>query len=95
MKTFLVLFKNKQPALLTSRLLEDHVAFLKQLHQDDALIICGPFVDNTGAVLIIKSVSTAEAENLILQDPFIQTQYYQQFEIHEFQIANAGNNWLM
>lgn len=95
MKYFLVLLKNKNSALFTQQLLNDHVAFLKNLYQTNTLIICGPFTDNTSAVLIIKTTSIENARRLILQDPFIQSQYYQNFEIHEFQAASAENNWLV
>jgi len=94
MKTFLILFKDKQPVLFTSQLLENHVIFLQKLHDDKALIICGPFVDNTGAVLIIKSESRQDAEKLISQDPFIQSHYYKNYSIQEFHEANEKNAWL-
>lgn len=94
MKTFLVLYSEKQVHILNDDLLSTHIEFLKKLNMDDRLSICGPFIDNKGAVLIIMADTIMEAEEIIKQDPFIRQNYYKKYVIHEFMVANSDNNWL-
>src|SRR5579872_7212900 len=94
MKTFLVLYSEKQAHILNDDLLNTHIEFLKKLNMGDCLSICGPFVDNKGAVLIIIADAVTEAEKIIKQDPFIRQKYYEKYVIHEFIVANSENNWL-
>ena len=95
MKTFLVLYSQKRSDIFNEDLLNNHVDFLKQLYLNNQLSMCGPFVDNKGAVLVVMAPSITNAEEIINQDPFIQQKYYEQYIIHEFMPANAENNWLM
>lgn len=94
MKTFLVLLSEKQPHLLNEVLLKTHIDFLKKLCTGGYLPICGPFTDNKGAVLVIKTDSLEHAEKMIKEDPFISQNYYKKFVIHEFMSAGDENNWL-
>ena len=94
MKTFLILLCEKQQHLLNDHLLKSHIDFLKSLRVQNYLPICGPFVDNKGAVLIIKADSMEAAEKIIKQDPFINQNYYKKYVIHEFMVAGDENNWL-
>ena len=94
MKPFLVLLKNKGLLKLEVPLLLEHVEHLKNIHNSGNLLICGPFIDGTGAVLIIKANSKQEAEKIIQSDPFIKEKYYTEFSITEFQQADNSNNWL-
>lgn len=94
MKYFLILFSSKQPSLLNDTLLKMHIDFLKKLRTEGYLLICGPFTDNKGAVLIIQADSREDAEVKVKDDPFIKTKYYNHFVIHEFMAAGDENNWL-
>jgi|HubBroStandDraft_2_1064218.scaffolds.fasta_scaffold218334_2 uncharacterized protein YciI len=94
MKTFLVLLSEKQPQLLSDHMLKLHIDFLKKLRTDNHLPICGPFIDNSGAVLIIKVDSLVQAEEMVKKDPFISQNYYKKYSIHEFMVAGEENNWL-
>lgn len=94
MKTFLVLLSEKQPQLLNDHMLKSHIDFLKQLRIDNHLPICGPFTDNTAAVLIIKADTITQAEEMVKKDPFISQNYYKKYIIHEFMAAGEENNWL-
>jgi uncharacterized protein len=95
MKSFLVTLKEKSQRPLSEALCHAHVEHLKQLKQQGHLIVCGPFTDNAGAVLILQAISKQAVENLIEKDPFIQENYYQQYKITEFQMANEENHYLI
>ena len=76
-------------------LLKKHVTHLKNVHAAGHLLVCGPFVDDSGAVLIIRADSQKEAETIIQADPFIKEKYYGDYSITEFYLADESNNWLM
>jgi uncharacterized protein len=94
MKSFLILLGERQPHLLNDKLLEDHINYLKKLRVDGHLLVCGPFLDNQGAMLVIKANSEAEAMDLIKNDPFITGDYYKKFVMNEFTEVGAENDWV-
>jgi len=95
MKSFLVLFSKKTSSVLSNVLLDEHVKYLKKLYKDGNLLIYGPFIDSEGALLIIRADSESMVEKLIKLDPFIESNYYQEFTVREFTEANEQNNWLL
>jgi len=94
MKSYLVILKDKQIEKLDNDLLISNIEYLKWLKLKEHLIICGPFQDNTSAVLILKTNSYESIEKIIKQDPFIINNYYGQYSIKEFIEANDENDWL-
>lgn len=94
MKTFLVLYSEKQLHLFNMDLLKIHIDFLKKLRANNHLPLCGSFIDNKGSLLIINADSLKQADEIIKQDPFIKTNYYKKFNIREFMAAGDENNWL-
>lgn len=94
MKSFLVLLSGKQKNLFNENLLAAHIEYLKTLKAQGYLHLCGPFVDDQCAILILKASSEQIVKELIQRDPFIQEQYYQKWAIHEFTEANESNHWL-
>ncbi len=95
MKSFLVILQGKNPAALMESLLQDHVTFIKELHAQGHLVLCGPFNDNNRAMFVLQAENLRYAEQLIRKDPFIKYSYYKSFEIYEFTPANCENNWLI
>ena len=95
MKSFLVILENKNPAGLENSLLIQHVQHLRKIHNSGNLVVCGPFADDSGAVLIIEAASQDKAEEIIQADPFIKEKYYGSYSITEFYTANEANQYLM
>jgi uncharacterized protein len=95
MKTFLVILNEKSNQRLDDNLLHKHVEHLKQLTQDGHLLVCGPFVDDSGAILVLQAANASDIEALIQEDPFIQEKFYGSYSITEFYKADASNNYLM
>lgn len=95
MKSFLIILKNKSLSKLEMSLLKEHVSHLKKIYKSGNLILCGPFVDDSGAVLIIEAKSQQDVESIIQSDPFIKEKYYTDYSITEFYKADQSNNWLM
>lgn len=94
MKSFLVLFIDKQLDQFNEQLIKDHVHYLRELHTNGNLPLCGPLTDNKGAVLIVRADSKQDAEQLINAEPFIKAKYYQSYIMQEFIEANENNQWL-
>ena len=47
-----------------------HRQYLRQLREQGQLVACGPFTDNSGALIIYEAGTHAEAEKLLHGDPF-------------------------
>ena len=95
MKTFLVILNEKSNQQLDGDLLHKHVEHLKQLTKKEHLLVCGPFVDDSGAMLVLQAINASDVEALIQADPFIQEKFYGSHSITEFYKADASNNYLM
>ena len=95
MRKFLVIYSKKEKKKAPFELLKDHICFLKELEKKEKLILCGPLLDQDRALLLINASSKENVLNLIHRDPFIQTKYYQAFEVTEFLEANSQNHFLL
>lgn len=95
MKTFLILYKDKSTAKLDEDLLRAHIQHLKVISQSKNLLTCGPFFDESGAMLVIQAETYADAESLIQADPFIEQARFAAYSITEFKSAREENNFLM
>ena len=95
MKTYLVLLQEKSKQPLDMSLLQAHVQHLQRLKKAGQLILCGPFADDTGAMLVLNSDSVAEVEALLCLDPFVRDCYYASYTITEFYAADESNHYLM
>ncbi len=95
MNAFLVLLSGKSQSGLDEELLINHITHLKRLKQSGNLLVCGPFVDDSGAMLVVQAESQEAAKNLIQNDPFIKESYYCDFSLTEFYLADEANNYLM
>ena len=95
MKTFLVELQDKSPDTLESQLLQCHVEHLKKLEEQGHLLVCGPFADGSGAMLVLQANNRSEIDEFIQADPFIQNMFYGSYSITEFYKADAANNYLL
>ncbi|WP_210365992.1 YciI family protein [Bacillus sp. REN3] len=91
----LAILKDKRQGELKTDLLQHHVNYLKELSSMGHLVMCGPYVNNDGAMMIFNCESLDHVRKLLANDPFIAEKYYQAYEINEFLPANDENNWLM
>ena len=95
MSKHVVILRNKRKGTLTRDLLMRHIDHLRALKAQGQLVLCGPFVDDSGAFLLLDAASVQDAEAIVKTDPFITQHYYQSFEVHELIESNESNNWLM
>jgi uncharacterized protein len=76
---------------LTEKLIKDHVDFLKKLESENKLVLCGPFSDYKGGMIVIKAESFEEAKKIAESDPFIISQT-ESYEIRTLELSCKENN---
>ena len=67
--TFVYLMKNQKP--LNEEVVKSHVEHLKELKSQGRLVLCGPFSDYPGGMVVFLAEDLAEATKIAEADPFI------------------------
>ena len=70
--------------------IKKHVEHLKRLNKSDQLVLCGPFTDYDGGIVIIKTESIEEAKIIAESDPFI-TEGFSTYELRTLELADNEN----
>jgi len=68
-----------------------HVQYLKALDKNGKLVMCGPFTDYKGGMVIIKAVDLAEAKQIAESDPFVK-QGLRTSEVRSWELSCEENN---
>ena len=79
---------NRDPGVISS-----HVSHLRNLDRQGKLVLCGPFLDVDGGMIVIKAASLDEAKRLAAEDPFV-TEGHRSFEVRTWQLSCEENNHL-
>lgn len=79
---------------LNEQIIKDHVEHLKELKKQEKLVLCGPFTDYPGGMVVFLAENLLEATNIAKSDPFIASGY-KSFEIRTLELANEENNYLI
>ena len=95
MAKHVVILRDKRKGTLTQELLLRHVEHLRSLKAQGRLHLCGPFVDDNGAFLLIEGKTVEEVEGIVKNDPFVKQHYYETYEVHELIESSESNNWLL
>ena len=90
--TYVYLMNNEKP--INKELIKSHVGHLKELENQGKLVLCGPFTDYPGGMVIFLAEDLAEAMNIAKSDPFIASGC-KSFEIRTLEPANDENNYLL
>lgn len=78
---------------ITSELIKSHVEHLKELNKKGQLVLCGPFIDYKGGMVIVKASSYDEAKEIAETDPFVK-EGVEKYEIRSLEISCEENNHL-
>lgn len=89
---YVYLMKNILP--LNEEIIKSHVGHLKELKSQGRLILCGPFTDYPGGMVVFLAKDLAEATSIAKADPFIALGY-KSYEIRTLEQANEENNFLL
>ena len=90
--TYMYLMKNQKP--INKDIIKNHVEYLKELKSQGKLVLCGPFTDYPGGMVIISADNLEEAKKIAKLDPFIVSEC-KTFEIRTLELANEENNYLL
>ncbi|MBI2519964.1 MAG: hypothetical protein HYV97_06095 [Bdellovibrio sp.] len=74
-------------------LIRRHVEHLRELARRQQLVMCGPFTNYSGGMIIIKASSLEEAHEIAKRDPFI-IEGAETCEIRTWQLSCEENNHL-
>lgn len=90
--TFVYLMTNQKP--IDNDIIKNHVDYLRALKSQGKLIICGPFTDYPGGMVMISAENIEEATDIAKSDPLIASGC-KSFEVRTLEVANEENNYLL
>ncbi len=90
---FVILLNGIQGKTATPEQIKGHVAFLRQLDKEKRLVLCGPFTNYAGGMVIIKAGSLEEAKEISNRDPFVK-EGIRMPEIRTWELSCEENNHL-
>ena len=74
----------------TLDVIKKHVEHLKKLDKNGQLVLCGPFKDYDGGIVILKTESMEAAKMIAESDPFI-TEGFSTYELRTLEISCKEN----
>ena len=86
------LMNNKKD--LNLQVVQENVEHLRSLDQNGRLVLCGPFADYPGGMVVFRADSEDEALRIAESDPFIASGF-KTFDLRTLEVANADNNFLL
>ncbi|WP_418127343.1 YciI family protein [Streptococcus parasuis] len=87
---YLMISKNE----LTEQLIKDLFEHLKQLDAEDKLVLCGPFHDYPGSMVVFNADNYGQAILIAESDPFIHSGC-KTYELRSLEVANKDNQYLL
>lgn len=92
-RRYVILLSHVQGKTLNEQIIRQHVAHLRKLDQQGRLVLCGPFTDYKGGMIIIRAESLEEARSIAASDPFVK-EGYENFELRTLELSCEENNHL-
>jgi uncharacterized protein YciI len=91
---YLILLNYKVPIEEVERLTPAHREFLDRAYQAEKLLVSGPKVPRTGGVIIARTKTREEVDQLINEDPFYQEKIadYEVIEFRAIKFHSALSN---
>ncbi|HHV08915.1 MAG TPA: hypothetical protein GXX75_01365 [Clostridiales bacterium] len=79
---------------LNMGVIQRHVEHLKRLDAAGKLVLCGPFSDYGGGMVILNALSFDEANKISQSDPYI-LEGYKTYQLRSLEVANKENGYLL
>ncbi|OIO06249.1 MAG: hypothetical protein AUJ52_12595 [Elusimicrobia bacterium CG1_02_63_36] len=76
---------------MTEAVIRAHVAHLKRLNDEGRLVLCGPFKDFKGGMVVVKADSYEEAKAIAEADPFVK-EGVETYELRTWELSCRENN---
>jgi uncharacterized protein YciI len=77
----------------TPELVKGHIAHLRRLDEQGRLVMCGPFKDYKGGMVVVKAESLDAARQIAESDPFIK-EGFETYELRTWELACRENGFL-
>ncbi|MGG6310615.1 YciI family protein [Paenibacillus macerans] len=90
---FVILLSLNPGRSLDEALIRRHVGYLRELDQAGQLVMCGPFTDYKGGMIIVEADSLEEARRIAERDPFVHSGA-ENYELRTWAISCEANNHL-
>lgn len=90
---YVILLSLNEGRSLTEELIRGHISYLRQLEENGQLVLCGPFGNVKGGMVIIRAGSFEEAEEIAKLDPFISSGA-EAYEVRVWNLSCEANNHL-
>lgn len=74
-------------------IIRGHVKHLQQLDRKGQLVMCGPFSDSPGGMVIVRASSRDEAILIAEEDPYVQSGI-RSYEVRTWSLSHEGNGHL-
>ena len=89
---YLALRRSLQPRDQWTVSLDEHLAWMRQQHENGSITVSGPTPDRQLGIYLIRAASRAEAEQIAAADPFTTAGHctYELIEWEIHQILGAG-----
>lgn len=91
---YAIMLKMKDGKKFDQAVIRRHVEHLRSLDDNGRLVVCGPFKDGKGGIVVLRAQSREEAESMAKQDPFV-AEGFEDYEVRELLAANRNNNYLL
>lgn len=92
-KAYVILLENTAKAL-NQDVVKRHVNHLERLDAENKLVICGPFKDYAGGMIVLNCSSLDEAHTIANKDPFV-SEGYRTYTIRTLEVADQSNRFLL
>ena len=93
MKKILYVYLMQKLKSLDVAVIERHQAHLKWLDESGNLVLCGPFTDFPGGMVVVRASSYEEAQGIAESDPFI-AEGYESYSLRTLEVCRRLN-WLL
>jgi len=88
---YVILLNEVTNKTTTREIVLAHVQYLKTLDKKGQLVMCGPFTNYAGGMVIIKAVTFDEAKLVAENDPFVR-EGFRTYEIRICELSCEENN---
>ncbi|HLX93496.1 MAG TPA: YciI family protein [Puia sp.] len=83
----------KEPKELSNEVLAKHAQHLRELDQDEKLVLAGPFIDHPSGLLVLRGSNKDEIKSIMDKDPLIQGGF-RSYEVRTWLMSNETNNYM-
>ncbi len=90
---FVIMLENVRGRVASVELIRRHIQHIRGLDEEGKLVLCGPFTDHAGGMIILQVEGKSEALAIAEADPFV-AEGVRRYEIRTWEIGNAENNYL-